>query len=56
MAHSCPDCGYTCYCGGDLDDILWQEGSEQKIGCTHCLHEDREDDWDDYGPIEESDV
>lgn len=20
MAHECPDCGATCYCGGDIDD------------------------------------
>ena len=41
MAHSCPDCGYTCHCGGDIDDCclqfepLWQQhlvsdGSRQR--------------------------
>jgi hypothetical protein len=46
VAHSCPDCGQACYCGGDIDDILLEEG---EMACTHCLHEDmREDDCDDF--------
>jgi hypothetical protein len=51
MAHSCPDCGSTCYCCGDIDDI---DFGETFAGCTCCLHEDkREDDYeayDDYEP------
>lgn len=38
MAHSCPECDATCYCGGDLDDVLLEAG---QAGCTHC------DDWED---------
>ena len=49
MAHSCPDCGSACYCGGDIDDILFEEGNVHEIGCMHCLLEDtREDDCDDF--------
>jgi hypothetical protein len=40
MAHSCPDCGSACYCGGDIDDIFF-EGSEEEMACIHCLHEPR---------------
>ena len=48
MAHSCPDCGSACYCGGDIDDIF-MEGTEEEMGCSHCLHEDtREDDCEDF--------
>lgn len=31
MAHTCPDCGLVCYCGGDIDDICFGED----LGCTH---------------------
>lgn len=51
MAHSCPDCGQACYCGGDVDDVLLVEGSST---CTHC--DDMEDrDWEDYDEWEEDD-
>lgn len=53
MAHSCPDCGSACYCGGDID-ILFDDDSDEAVGCTCCTHDDMpyEDDWDDFGPIE----
>ena len=35
MAHSCPDCDSTCYCGGDIDDCLL-DIREHVIACTHC--------------------
>lgn len=35
MAHSCPDCCLTCYCGGDIDDIFF-ENSRGEMLCTHC--------------------
>lgn len=35
MAHECPDCGQTCYCGGDIDDCLLNT-DDDVIGCTHC--------------------
>lgn len=40
MAHTCPTCGYTCHCGGDIDDINFGE----HYGCICC---DGEDDWDE---------
>ena len=36
MAHTCPDCGLTCHCGGDIDDIDFGDDSEEAIACTHC--------------------
>lgn len=49
MAHTCPECGLTCHCNGDIDDLLFDEE-------TFCLHCDRdydygEDDEDDDGPV-----
>jgi hypothetical protein len=41
MAHSCPDCGQACYCGGDLDDCLFDDTVAADL-CTHCFA--REDD------------
>jgi len=41
MAHECPECGLTCYCGGDIDDICW---GEQTGYCKHC---DEDDDFDE---------
>lgn len=35
MSHSCPDCGMTCYCNGDIDDCLF-DFEEDVIACTHC--------------------
>lgn len=35
MAHSCPDCGQACYCGGDIDDLFFED-SEEAIRCNHC--------------------
>lgn len=49
MAHSCPECGQTCYCGGDIDDCEF-EGTEEEANCMHCVddgHEDHDDDYDD---------
>ena len=36
MAHTCPDCGQTCYCGGDIDDCEFNF-EEDVINCTHYL-------------------
>jgi hypothetical protein len=43
MSHECPDCGYWCYCGGDIDDCLlnFDEDVDQ---CTHCDSDDEVDD------------
>lgn len=45
MAHSCPECGMTCYCNGDIDDILLDE-DDAINRCDHCSPFD-DDDWDD---------
>lgn len=39
MAHSCPECGQACYCGGDIDDIFLED-TEEEENCNHCLGED----------------
>lgn len=44
MAHSCPVCGGICHCGGDIDDICFDE-TEEMDDCTCCAG--AEDDWDD---------
>lgn len=50
MAHSCPECGQVCYCGGDIDDCCF-EGTPEEARCGHCPDEldDTDDDsyWDD---------
>lgn len=47
MAHTCPDCGQTCYCNGDIDDCCFDH-PEYVMKCNHfkqCEHEyDYEDD------------
>lgn len=56
MAHTCPKCGYSCHCGGDIDDLNFGELFE----CNHCGQwdddEDEDFDCDDlttYGDFEE---
>jgi hypothetical protein len=44
MAHSCPNCGQACYCGGDIDDAFDVDDSEDY--CTHC-DEDFDPETDD---------
>ncbi len=54
MAHSCPDCDQTCYCNGDIDDILIEDEKHVRR-CVCCpidgdiddiLIEDEEEDAD----------
>ena len=58
MAHTCPDCGQLCHCGGDIDDIEWGEDSEESDNCSHYLSpyctdpNDYEEEWDDAGDRE----
>ena len=48
MAHTCPSCQETCYCNGDVDDILWDEDSEESDNCHHCPVDDPdEEDYSD---------
>jgi hypothetical protein len=50
MAHSCPTCYVTCYCGGDIDDLVFDNSKEQ-FSCTHC--EEYYGD-EDYWPDDDS--
>jgi hypothetical protein len=48
MAHECPDCGLSCHCGGDIDDIMFPD-SKYAVTCTCCdRSEDEEEYYDDY--------
>lgn len=35
MAHSCPECGMLCHCGGDIDDCEF-DGTPEQMRCGHC--------------------
>lgn len=54
MAHECPECGLSCHCGGDIDDMLLNN-DRYVHGCSHCWNEDEpydltdDEDWDDEG-------
>jgi hypothetical protein len=55
MAHSCPDCGQACYCGGDIDDAF-DVDQDAEDNCTHCVDEDCGDPEDaDFGDEDDSD-
>lgn len=49
MAHTCPDCGCLCHCGGDIDDIDFGEDCEAADKCTHYLTGDCADPDDFHG-------
>ena len=49
MSHSCPDCGQTCYCGGDIDDCSFDNTPEQ-MRCGHCGDEPEDDEDDEPCP------
>jgi hypothetical protein len=51
MAHTCPECGSICYCGGDIDDAEIPD-DEAEENCTCCL--DDSDDGDDYDDLDDS--
>jgi hypothetical protein len=46
MAHTCPDCGQQCHCGGDIDDCC-NDFECDVINCTHCEGQENESE-DDY--------
>jgi len=48
MAHSCPECGLNCHCGGDIDDCEF-EGTIEQMRCRHCEGKDDNDDCDPGG-------
>jgi hypothetical protein len=52
MAHTCPECGVLCHCGGDIDDCE-MDGTEDQMQCSHCDDEDRVCD-DDPQEIEDN--
>ncbi len=35
MAHTCPECGMLCHCGGDIDDCEF-DGTPEQDRCGHC--------------------
>lgn len=41
--HCCPDCGQACYCNGDIDDCMWDDGSDEAMDCEHYLQCEQED-------------
>lgn len=45
MAHECPDCGLTCHCHGDIDDICFGLPGHN---CDCCVYDDEEHDIYDY--------
>lgn len=47
MAHTCPDCGQTCYCRGDIDDCIFDDTVDHVL-CEHCDDEATyEDEWEE---------
>lgn len=49
MAHSCPECGQACYCGGDIDDCFFG-GTDEEDNCDHCPDGYVDNDDDFYCP------
>lgn len=35
MAHECPDCSLPCHCGGDIDDLVFND-TKYELLCGHC--------------------
>lgn len=52
MAHTCPECGSKCHCGGDVDDLVIGNAPPGRY-CTHC---EPDDDWEDFGDDEDIDI
>lgn len=42
MAHTCPDCGMTCHCNGDIDDLCL-DFEDDVMACTHCYDFETDD-------------
>ncbi len=54
MAHSCPICCQTCYCGGDIDDCVF-DFDKYYFACTHCPEDDEyEEQYEPEGTENES--
>ncbi len=52
MAHSCPVCSCLCHCGGDIDDIEFDDTPEA-MACTCC--DDRDEGYPDDFEYEDRD-
>ena len=55
MAHSCPECNSACHCGGDVDDVLFED-EEHIQGCTHCADLPIDDDNLYWGPEDDDEA
>ena len=50
MAHTCPVCGMTCHCNGDIDDLCL-DFEDDVMACTCC--DEEYDDEDDFSCLED---
>lgn len=46
MAHTCPECGMSCYCKGDIDDIDF--GERWDCECEYCQEQEHDEEYDYY--------
>lgn len=51
MAHTCPDCGLACHCGGDIDDMDFGEDCPAADRCVHCADTEEDDVY--YDPYDD---
>lgn len=42
MAHTCPVCGITCHCNGDIDDLCL-DLEDDVMACDHCEEYEEEE-------------
>ena len=42
MAHTCPVCGITCHCNGDIDDLCL-DFEDDVMACDHCEEYEEEE-------------
>ena len=47
MGHTCPKCGINCFCGGDIDDLIFDD-TDYAWKCHHCPDEDGDDYYEDH--------
>ena len=56
MAHSCPECGQLCFCGGDIDDCCF-DFDDDVTQCSHCTDDAElvaDDEFVPNAPLERS--